>query len=445
MTSGNIITDNRRTVGLVVGFAGSYFSKAWTGADEAPRQKRPPRTYRTIKRYKFEGNRRVLAYRYRIPNYTAPPKRARLGEHAYDVTYVSQRDMAVTVTSTGKSGGALAVAGNAYPSGSWETWATPIPLDANDQIKLVNKLREKLQGSDFNMSVFLGEGHQTLRMIGDTAITLAKAIRELKSLKPTAFISAARQLGVHAPKGSGTRRVTVDNISSRWLELQYGWKPLLDDVKNGAEQLAHHLNVPFSSTYRVSVRKEQTVKVQSLSAISGGPVDWVGTSVKSSRRSLVARISEPPTIPQLLGLMDPELVAWELLPYSFVADWFAPIGPWLQARALASRLKGTFITSDKLDSMSTGLVFTKGVIPLGTTTTRYANTRFTRSISTSLAVPMPNVKPLEKALSLQHCLNGLALLANAFKPRPIKPAGTVSLQESSRKTGAILPESAWML
>ena len=34
-----------------------------------------------------------------------------------------------------------------------------------------------------------------------------------------------------------------------------------------------------------------------------------------------------------LGLTDPLGIAWELTRLSFVADWFVPIGAWLQARS----------------------------------------------------------------------------------------------------------------
>jgi hypothetical protein len=36
---------------------------------------------------------------------------------------------------------------------------------------------------------------------------------------------------------------------------------------------------------------------------------------------------------QAVGLTNPALVAWELVPYSFVIDWFLPIGNWLTAIA----------------------------------------------------------------------------------------------------------------
>jgi len=30
-----------------------------------------------------------------------------------------------------------------------------------------------------------------------------------------------------------------------------------------------------------------------------------------------------------LGLVNPAEIVWEMMPYSFIADWFVPIGPWI--------------------------------------------------------------------------------------------------------------------
>ncbi len=441
MTIGDQTSDNRRTAGLVSGFQGSYFRKIWNGTDQAPRVKRAPRKFRTIERYEVIGGKRTLMFRQRIPIYTDPPKRARLGEHPYSMTLDQQRDEAVQSLSVGTWYGAMVMAGNSNVP-DWNNYTSVELFGANDRIALVNKLREKLQGSDFNMSVFLGEGHQTLKMIGDTAFTLAKSIRALKKgnlkgaadalgVKTSRYVNTQRALdstssrlsrgvaalGVKTPKGSSARRVAVDNVSSRWLELQYGWKPLLSDVKGAAEMLAHHLNTPFSTTYRVAKRREL---VQNCKALSTGPIQWTGVSRKVHRMSLIARIKEAPTVPQMLGLMDPELVAWELLPFSFVADWFGPIGDWLQARALANKLTGTFITTEYRYGESANLAFSSGVSPGGRKSTRYARVAVSRSISTTLSVPKPQFKGLEKALSVQHCLNGIALLNQVAKGRSVR-------------------------
>jgi hypothetical protein len=310
------------------------------------------------------------------------------------------------------------------------TWAPTSLLDANDQIRLVNKLREKLQGSDFNMSVFLGEGHQTLKLIGDSAIRIAKALHAVRRGDIAGMARSLLEGTNRAPlqprhkwqafKGNGSAKVfsktDARTVASNWLEIQYGWRPLLEDTVACMEQLSHILNTPAQTSYKVTVRREsRTVRVSQV----GYNANQTATaqSVRIHRRSLIARITESPSVVQMSGLLDPELVAWELLPFSFVADWFIPIGSWMEARALAGRLKGTFVTSD----IQTGFNFTPRSKYFRDNNLRanYRGVDFTRSISTALKVPMPNFKGLAKAASWQHCANAVALvtgLATGAKP-----------------------------
>lgn len=133
--------------------------------------------------------------------------------------------------------------------------------------------------------------------------------------------------------------------------------------------------------------------------------------IKSHQRNYIARIEEAGTIPQLLGLTNPELVAWELVPYSFVADWFIPLGDWMAARALVQRLKGTFIISDKRIGRAlspTSAYFTAQ--PRG----NYCKVGFSRTVSSTLKVPKPHFKPLGKVASWQHCANAVGLLVSGF-------------------------------
>lgn len=122
------------------------------------------------------------------------------------------------------------------------------------------------------------------------------------------------------------------------------------------------------------------------------------------------------SIPQLLGLQDPELVAWELVPFSFVCDWFIPIGNYLQARAFSQKLKGTFVTTtsnrwlfkgliDGVSSSSSSYVFFNTGLA-----ERKDEIAQTRSVTTQWNVPKPTIKPLSKAASWQHTANAVALL-----------------------------------
>ncbi len=410
MTTGSYSLDAFQAAGGG-SWVGTKGSNSWSGTDE-PRAPRVPTSYYYIYRTEYDPRKRrdvVRRYKIRRPGFT--PKRARHGEHAFTRTYLRLEQANVT----GPVG--------TFPDFLYinpGSWSASSLLTANDQIKLVSKLIEKLKGSDFNMSVFLGEGHQTLKLLGDTAIKLAKAGYHAKKLD---LLGAARALFEGTTRKPLARHnweklrpgaSSAKNASSLWLELQYGWLPLLKDAEACAQSLAHALNYPTVQTYRVGVRRE----TDDVLVDNSNPAFKLALHrTKSHRRGLIARISEKPTGWATLGLLDPELVAWELLPFSFVADWFIPIGSWMEARAWASRLTGTFITTDKRSALAGPVLFNGAP----RTASRYRNMLFDRTISTTLAVPMPQMKSLGKVASWQHCANAIALVTQVFSPKRTSP------------------------
>lgn len=423
MTVGSWNRDNYTLI--AGGWSGVKWARSWNGADRPKVAKSPPIVYYywdtvdVLDRWKGRiiGTRSVLRRR-RIRKWgwsnPALLKRQRNVDHPYTMSDRYMSDELATFY-VGCSGPGYTQSGSAMSAVGIGAWAAVNLLDPNDQINLVNKLSEKLKGSDFNMSVFLGEGHQALQMIGDSAIRIAKALYHIRkgdvggatrslfegTTRKPLKVRPSRQPGLQGAKQA------LKTPAQNWLELQYGWLPLLKDAEAGAQALAHYLNVPATLTYRVSRLKEVGYIARSGPFTNCGITNYFSAPVlQSHRRSIIARISEPPTVPQLLGLLDPELVAWELLPFSFVIDWFIPIGSYLEARAFASRLTGVFVTSDKM-------LGDVGV-PSGTYITpvrcRWTDVVFTRSISSSLQVPMPNFKGLDKIASWRHCANAVALL-----------------------------------
>lgn len=420
MTIGNLTNDTRvSTTGffngmpLVDRLCGTYKNKTWSGAD-SPKSAKPPlgpkRYYTIIDR---RGRRVTKWFR------NKPLKRlTKKQPNSYDMSAVTDSQPAGSIVATAirwSDGAVLAVDNysNVPPtyflSGGWPAYAgSPPPFDANDDIKLIGKLKEQIRGQDFNLGVFLGEGHQTLRLIGDSAIKLARGYR---SFKRGDIAGAMKDLS-RSPFGNQvrTKRTLAGN---NWLELQYGWLPLLKDVQEGAKAIAHILNAPFIQRYSASITKKSGKHTWDV----GSRIVY-STAVGISRKRIIAMVSEQESVPQLLGLLDPELVAWELVPFSFVADWVAPIGPYLEARAFASRLKGTFVTTSTYRRILSG--------PIGQdwnmgsyywkfepafSGTELNSFSMSRVVSTVLNVPMPVVKPVDKILSLGHCLNGLALLS----------------------------------
>jgi hypothetical protein len=419
-------THDRRTYPAISGFGAGWIghieTKSWNGGDRPKVVYPKPEKVSVVRRrptaFKLKRGRMIpTAYEYYVHSFyrkrvgvSRPPKRARDVDHSYTMSLMRLEDEAQTYVYNGTTYGRAVMQWHTVPDSDLNV----LSFDDNDQLKLIGKLREKISGSDFNMSVMLGEGHQTVRMIGDTAIRIAKSLRHLRKgdLAGTArsLLEGTSRAPLKPYKQMRPFKPTVDRMSSHWLELQYGWKPLIKDVQAGAEFLAHKLSVPMQQTYRMSRKKEMKVTKPGLDLdIFPGVQCW---SHREIRRSLIVRVTEPPSMMAQLGLLDPEIVAWELLPFSFVADWFLPIGSWLEARAAVAHVVIATTVQTTLDIRLKGT----NVYP-----SKHRILGMSRDVGIGAPnVPLPKVKSLSQALSVQHTLNGIALLAQAAvggKPR----------------------------
>jgi len=313
---------------------------------------------------------------------------------------------------------------------AYDTTLATMPLSWKNEadIRALLSLREQVMQGDYNLAVSVGEARESLHMIGNTAISLANSLLHLrrgnvqaaiKSLRPERVRSVGK---LYENPLKFRNRISSKNfdlgpkaskkpISESWLELQYGWLPLLSDAKSAAEKAYRMLNEPKRFTFR-SFAKAPSYKDT-----------YVTGSLQRDRAVdyqcayfayVVEDDSVVPSWARDLGLLDPELLVWELLPFSFVADWFLPIGSYLEARSFATRPGITFIKSTKEFAKGGGnWKFTNAykLDPANMPPNLQRYTLKVRRTTGPLDVPLPHFKPLSKALSLKHCLNGMALLS----------------------------------
>lgn len=287
------------------------------------------------------------------------------------------------------------------------------PWTANDDLRLLDKLREKIVGSDFDLATFMGEGHQSIQLVTESA---TRIYRSLKQFRKGNMRGACNALGIGVRKNVKHRAVkdfdpvreNLASLSQRWLEIMYGWLPLLQDAEGGAQALAQILSVPRRQKFSVSrmielVWTKDAAFPEELNFFAG-----------YHRARLVAYLEDESA--PALTMLSTTTVAWELVPYSFVADWFIPIGTYLEALGLARSLKGKFVTTHVKHAYAD--VQYMAPRPLRVIVkqpnTRVIDIQMTRSVSSSLSVPLPEFKPLGKALSIRHCLNAIALLGSRF-------------------------------
>jgi hypothetical protein len=170
---------------------------------------------------------------------------------------------------------------------------------------------------DEQLLVFLAEIGQTWRMLLHPLDNVHKALDKIKAKK-------------NATKGG--RSLTLGQyLSNEWLTYRFGFRPLLSDINNTLKALVgKHGNrntsrgnqslKDISSTtselprgdlrirYQTDVRDEITIRCGVLWQAEMSTLDWLGVNASS--------------IPS---------AAWELIPFSFVVDWFANVGDFIAA------------------------------------------------------------------------------------------------------------------
>lgn len=268
------------------------------------------------------------------------------------------------------------------------------PWASLDSMKLQSKLVEAIRGHDFNLGVAVAEGKQTVNMAKDALLKIGTAF---VALKRGNFALAARQFGTKTIPNS---KLKPSDISGRWLELQFGWIPLLSDVKAAAE--AYH---KLSSPPKVDV-----IRVSHRSAVSkqtGSDQYKTWQAISLETRTITYRLTESLSDARSLGLLDPASVAWELVPYSFVVDWFLPIGNYLENLNALPFLTGEYHMTTKYES--SGTAQGKPPYTIGASAQRYYSISNRGARTSGLQAATPSFKPLEKSLSPTHIWDAIAL------------------------------------
>ena len=206
----------------------------------------------------------------------------------------------------------------------------------------ITRARLKLKEQDVNYPQAFAERSQVARLVASSAKKVAGMYHYLRKGN---FRAAADALGVdvrHGRKAKFDRKALKTNsraLGDAVLELNYGWKPLLQDVHGAANDCAQ-LDKSYPDrnhvTVRATVTQSEETGVYTGYSPNNPASSWVGTLRRSGSRSVRVRLDYRVDNPFLAtlsstGFLNPAYLAWELLPWSFVADWFIPIGNYLSS------------------------------------------------------------------------------------------------------------------
>lgn len=283
----------------------------------------------------------------------------------------------------------------------------------------------KVRDQDVNLGEVWGERHESVNMIR----TAAERVRSVGiALRKGDFAGAAQHLGVTLKSNLSAKLNTASQskaLANGWLELQYGWLPLLSDVHGAVEGLRKSLN---TSTGRSMQR------VASSKKLAGADNSYVkstfGTGGTRTERTYDVEVKtvlhyrqRAYNLPMLsqFGISNPLETYWALTKYSFVVDWFVHISNFLSQFDVSTGY-------EFFDSSITTFKRAKEVITYAHSGPTSANGLSTESaewmvsseivscIRTSGGTTWPYALPAFKdPSSVQHALNTIALLRQSSR------------------------------
>jgi hypothetical protein len=223
-----------------------------------------------------------------------------------------------------------------YGAPPYDAGQAPYTYDNRERVSTQLAAYEALKGqlSSANLAVTIAERQQAMAMIAQRLTQISGFLRNLRKGDISA---AARALGYESkqPRRNGKPRDSrlkeyrsaakrgSKNLAGNYLEFHFGWAPLVADIY-GATQV---LSAPIKST---RVRGKGTTVERIDLTYPGTNLRYKYDIQCGCQLISDVYISNPNLyLTTQLGLTNPAVVAWELVPFSFVVDWFVNVGQFL--------------------------------------------------------------------------------------------------------------------
>ncbi len=297
------------------------------------------------------------------------------------------------------------------------------PLLNNARISAIANLNNSMRGSQFSLGVTMLEGRKTINFI---ALSAKRIIDAYKLVRKGRFAKAADVLSMPKISSRQKRRMRsqlrrgTQGFTDNWLAYRYGVRPLVFDVYNSID--AYHtlaLSNLDDIRYKGFSRKQ-------LSSISGFATNEI--RARSNFNISAACTDRTNLAVSTLGLDNPLLIAWELIPFSFIFDWFVPVGTWLEAMKTPSgflynngsegtwyKHSGNYFQPASTSGSLSGYYYSE----TGPKTAVYDREDFQRTVLSDFPSPSgpPSVEALSNALNLSKAIDAVSILTNLSTKR----------------------------
>lgn len=182
-------------------------------------------------------------------------------------------------------------------------------LSAEDAI---NSAFQKIYKAELDVPVIIAEATKTLSTLEKRMLSLNKVIGNIKKLRMNSRSSK--------------------KLATAWLEARYAWSPLISDIRTAINMLATDKIFSPRRTFRGWDDDGSTTSIDVTWSSGDYTYRTVGTLIETriAKAGVLTSIDLPAIeLIRDYGLLGGPGVVWELIPYSFVVDWFVNISGFL--------------------------------------------------------------------------------------------------------------------
>lgn len=310
-----------------------------------------------------------------------------------------------------------------------------LPTSEPDFSVVNSKLIGKAKGNQWNVPVFVAEGRKTMQMVAQAAERMVLMARALKRGQWGDFVKYSHPSNrtrlqnrtLRTKFGKAYARNPREAAANYWLEFRYGWLPFMVDVHNAVDTLMDTAERPDSLESSVSATHKPTVRTTistDVRTFADGTNCQVFATIEAqeieSYRATWRYSMRAGDVPGRFGLLNPLEVVWELVPLSFVVDWFLPVNYYLSALDAPFRFTHIGGTRGYRYSSRTTYQPTR-TLPPNRPFTGFAGTGSYTTLFRSPMTAMPSVEisviKLDFAPSAIRLTSAMALLSQTFKSK----------------------------
>lgn len=257
----------------------------------------------------------------------------------------------------------------------------------------------------------VAERAQTIEMMTERLSQLVKGASQLKKGNLKGFLQT---FGVSPhPRHAKTKWSRPRDFSSIWLEYWMGWAPTVGDVYTAVKALGQ--DVPHTV-----VRAGSTENLHLFKVFSDGGNKATTTITGKVSVHIQGRVTiTNPTLFQMesLGIANPALTAWEVIPFSWFVGWFVNIEQCIARLTdfLGLKLDNLIVSTKKETTESwigPSFRYKTGGQPA---VVRKKRIVFARTLPRNLPPVRPVVR-LPNGLSLSRGATAISLLVTLFSP-----------------------------